>query len=83
MLYPILLLQYGTPLLFEPSKKGFSMICEHLLENGADPLTETKTGVSPLYVASSNGHKDVVKVLLKHGADCTRTCIEVSVMLLL
>ena len=54
------------------------MICELLLENGADPLAETRSGVSPLYTASRNGHKDVVKVLLKYGADCTRVCLEVS-----
>ena len=53
------------------------MICELLLENGANPLTETGTGVSPLYVASKNGHKDVVKILLKFGANATKMCIEV------
>ena len=54
------------------------MVCELLLENGADPLAETKTGVSPLYVASRNGHRDVVKALLKFGADATRVCAEVG-----
>lgn len=69
--------QDGTPLLFDPASKGFSMICELLLENGANPLTETRTGVSPLYIASNNGHKDVVKILLKFGANATRMCAEV------
>ena len=55
------------------------MICELLLENRANPLTETRTGVSPLYVASRNGHKDVVKILLKFEADVTRVCTEVCV----
>ena len=54
------------------------MMCELLLENGADPLAETKAGVSPLYAASKHGFKDVVKVLLKFGADCTKVCMEVS-----
>ena len=58
------------------------MVCELLLENGADPLVETRSGVSPLYAASRNGHKDVVKVLLKYGADCTKVCAEVSQYLL-
>lgn len=71
--------QDGTPLLFDPASKGFSMICELLLENGADPLAETKTGESPLYAASKNGHKDVVKVLLKFGADATKVCKDVRV----
>ena len=73
-------MQNGSPLLFEPSAKGFSMICELLLENGADPLAENRTGISPLYIASRNGHKDVVKVLLRYGADCTRVCVAVSCM---
>ena len=54
------------------------MICELLLENGANPLTETRTGVSPLYVASENGHKDVVKILLKFGANATKMCAKVK-----
>ena len=53
------------------------MICELLLENGANPLTETRTGVSPLYAASKNGHKDVVKILLMFGADVTQVCAQV------
>ena len=55
------------------------MICELLLENGTKPQTETRTGMSPLYVASRNGHKDVVRILLKFGADATRISTEVCV----
>ena len=55
------------------------MICELLLENRADPLAETRGGVRPLDVASKNGHKDVVKVLLRFGVDPTKICREVSV----
>lgn len=75
--YMNLSLQNGSPLLHDPASKGFSMICELLLENGANPLSETKTGVSPLYIASKNGHKDVVRILLKFGADATKICAEV------
>ena len=72
-------IQVSVPLLLDPASKGFSMVCELLLENGADPLAETKTGVSPLYAASKNGHKDVVKILVTSGADATRICKEVCV----
>ena len=63
--------------LYDPALKDFSMIFELLLENGTNPLTKTRTGVSPLYIASKNGHKDVVRILLKFGADVTRVCVEV------
>ena len=72
-------MQDGTPLLYDPASKGFSMICELLLENGTNPQTETRTGMSPLYISSKNGHKDVVRILLKFGADVTRVCMEVCV----
>ena len=72
-------LQDGTPILLVPASKGFGKVCELLLEEGADPLTETKSGVSPLYAASKNGHKDVVKVLLKFKADFTKLCREVYI----
>ena len=72
-------MQDGTPLLYHPASKGFSMICELLLENGTNPQTETRTGMSPLYISSKNGHKDVVRILLKFGADVTRVCMEVCV----
>ena len=72
-------LQDDTPLLYDPASKGFSMICELVLENGTNPLTETRTGVSPLYIASKNGHKDVVRILIKFGADAARVCTEVCI----
>ena len=31
------------------------------------PLTQT--GISPLYIASQNGHSDVVNILIRNGAD--------------
>ena len=34
--------QDGTPLLLPPAKRGFSIITEHLLENGCDPNLKDK-----------------------------------------
>ena len=33
------------------------------------PFTFLQDGVTPLFMASQNGHKSVVDVLLRHGAD--------------
>ena len=34
----------------------------------------TQDGLSPLYVASQEGHTDIVDILLKHGADPNLAC---------
>ena len=36
----------------------------------------TKEGISPLFIASQEGHLEVVKVLLKYGADPRQACGE-------
>ena len=56
-------------MLLHPSSKGFSMVTEYLLENGAKPNRANQLVVTPLIAAARRGKKDVVKVLLQHGAD--------------
>jgi ankyrin repeat protein len=43
-----------------------------LLAAGADKEKVLQTGATPLYLASQNGHKDVVAMLLAAGADKER-----------
>ena len=52
------------------SSRGFVRVVQLLLDNGADanaPLTKGGTSRA-LDAASANGHKDVVRTLLEHGA---------------
>jgi ankyrin repeat protein len=40
-----------------------------LLEHGADINVRSRSGWTPLYLASMNGALEVVRLLLEHGAD--------------
>ena len=40
-----------------------------LLERGADINQGAHDGYTPLYIASQEGHEEVVRVLLERGAD--------------
>ena len=40
-----------------------------LVEQGADIDKARNDGATPLFIASQNGHVDVVSVLLEQGAD--------------
>lgn len=40
-----------------------------LLNSGADPNAKWLDGWTPLHVAASGGHADIVRLLLEHGAD--------------
>ena len=42
-----------------------------LLKHGAHINCKSKDGITPILEAASNGHKNVVKLLLKEGADCS------------
>ena len=43
----------------------------HFLHNLSSPVScfPTQEGTTALYVASQNGHSDIVKILLANGAD--------------
>lgn len=49
--------------------RGDVSAVEAALQNGVSPNLTDWTGKTGLYVACHKGHEDVVKVLLKHGAD--------------
>ena len=53
----------------------------HLLPQKARVLKNLflQGGFSPLYVASQEGHTDVVDILLKSGADVHQTIIKVCI----
>ena len=42
-----------------------------LHENGADIMVTNKNGRTPVITASSNGHVEVVELLLENAADIT------------
>jgi ankyrin repeat protein len=47
-----------------------------LVEGGADPAAATRHGVTPLYLAASNGNGEIVALLLKKGVDVNRAFFE-------
>ena len=56
------------------------MVTEYLLDNGANPNLADKFGVTPLIAATRKGQRDVVAVLLQHGADVNAVSLEVRVI---
>ena len=56
------------------------MVTEYLLENGANSNLADKFGVTPLIAATRKGQRDVVAVLLQHGADVNAVSLEVRAM---
>lgn len=61
----------GTPLHLAASR-GLSVLCQHLCRRGADPTATDDRGFTPLDLAIKQGHVQVVSVLLRYGARCTR-----------
>lgn len=59
-----------TSLMFS-ANYGFFEIAEMLLENGAstDDVANDETGWTAIIAASFNGHRNLVRLLLEHGAD--------------
>ncbi|MBU1055519.1 MAG: ankyrin repeat domain-containing protein [Proteobacteria bacterium] len=54
----------GETLLILASRQGNLEIVKSLLENGARVNDISNEKVSPLYVASENGHKDIAELLM-------------------
>jgi uncharacterized protein len=52
---------------FQCAYVGNSAAVEMLLDNGADPTLEAKTGDNALFIACRMGHTGVVEVLLRRG----------------
>ncbi|GIJ83065.1 hypothetical protein Asppvi_001582 [Aspergillus pseudoviridinutans] len=56
--------------LYNAAKLGKTDIVEQLLFQGTPPDTRNMRGVTPLWIAASNGHQEVVRVLLQsHQVD--------------
>ncbi|XP_057377244.1 mitochondrial disaggregase-like isoform X4 [Daphnia carinata] len=59
---------YEHPL-FKAARKGNAVTVERLCRNGADPNQRHPLGWTPLHIAAVQGNVDVVKTLLKCGAN--------------
>ena len=57
-----------TPTLLSVSNNGNKEEAERLIRDGAVVNQVNDKGQTPLYIASTAGHKDVVEVLIKNGA---------------
>jgi ankyrin repeat protein len=57
--------EQGNTLLLHASAMGFSNLVSYLIEKGANPAIANTNGVTPLMMASMNGHLDIL-ILLNH-----------------
>lgn len=60
--------QHNTPLLLAATNNRLK-VCELLLNAGVDVNVMARDGTRPITTASYHGHLDIVKLLIKHGAD--------------
>ncbi|CAG9463565.1 unnamed protein product [Pedinophyceae sp. YPF-701] len=63
----------SLPALHVCAKKGHLASAAALLAGGAHVDVDDGKGLSPLYVAAREGHCDLVKLLVQHGADVNWT----------
>lgn len=61
--------------MMEDIARGDASAVESALQNGVSPNLTDWTGKTGLYVACHKGYEDVVKALLKHGADPNLECV--------
>ncbi|XP_052785167.1 ankyrin repeat domain-containing protein 39-like [Mya arenaria] len=60
----------GYTALHYASRNGHTSVCQLLLEKGASPNVQTRSGgVTPLHRAAYCGHTDTLRLLLTSGAD--------------
>jgi uncharacterized protein len=55
--------------LIQAAKDGKLLDVQTALSNGADVNAKDENGISSLFLASFNGHTEVVKLLLENGTD--------------
>ena len=60
--------------LIKLSEKGKTALIKELLKNGVTPNCKNHEGHTPLHVACSKGHADIVKELLNYGANVDEMC---------
>ena len=68
--------KYSLDDFFSVINKGDIQKVKEFLDNGYVPDIKNKYGETPLHMASFIGHKDIVKLLLKQGADPNFKIIE-------
>jgi hypothetical protein len=66
--------QSDTELFIEAVRKGDAPAVKRMLDESADPNTTMRSGASVLQVACSEGHIEIVKVLLDKGAKLNYQC---------
>ena len=60
--------------LIKLSENGKTALTKELLKNGVNPSCKNNEGQTPLHVACSKGHADIVNELLNYGANVDEMC---------
>ena len=60
--------------LIKLSENGEAVLIKKLLKNGVTPNCKNHEGHTPLHVACSKGHVDIVNELLNYGANVDEKC---------
>ena len=55
--------------LINATYEGNLEVVQLLISQGANIESQTKEGATPLYIASEQGYKNIVKYLISHGAN--------------